>query len=40
MQIDIADVSNHTAGLDGIFIQIYMDVPPGVPGMSKEPEGH
>ena len=30
----------HTAGLDTIFIQIYMDVPPGVPGMSKEPEGH
>ena len=27
----------HTAGLDTIFIQIYMDAPPGV---SKEPEGH
>ena len=26
---------NHTAGLDTIFIQIYMDAPPGVPGVSK-----
>ena len=25
----------HTAGLDTIFIQIYMDVLPGVPGVSK-----
>ena len=25
----------HTAGLDTIFIQIYMDPPPGVPGVSK-----
>ena len=30
----------HTAGSDTIFIQIYMDAPPGVPGMSKELEGH
>ena len=26
---------NHTAGLDTIFVQIYMDVLPGVPGVSK-----
>ena len=26
-----------TAGSDTIFIQIYMDLPPGV---SEEPEGH
>ena len=25
----------HTAGLDTIFVQIYMDVLPGVPGVSK-----
>ena len=25
----------HTAGLDTIFIQIYMDALPGVPGVSK-----
>ena len=25
----------HTAGSDTIFIQIYMDAPPGVPGVSK-----
>ena len=25
----------HTAGSDTIFIQIYMDPPPGVPGVSK-----
>ena len=25
----------HKAGSDTIFIQIYMDVPPGVPGVSK-----
>ena len=30
----------HTAGSDTIFVQIYMDAPPGVPGVSKEPEGH
>ena len=30
----------HTAGLDTIFIQIYMDGPQGVPGVSKEQEGH
>jgi hypothetical protein len=27
--------TNHTAGLDTIFIQIYMYAPPGVPGVSK-----
>ena len=27
---------NHTAGLDTIFVQIYMDAPPGVPGVSKK----
>ena len=26
-------VSKHTAGLDTIFVQIYMDPPPGVPGV-------
>ena len=25
----------HTAGSDTIFFQIYMDAPPGVPGVSK-----
>ena len=25
----------HTAGLDTIFVQIYMDPPPGLPGVSK-----
>ena len=25
----------HTASLDTIFIQIFMDAPPGVPGVSK-----
>ena len=30
----------HTAGSDTIFIQIYMDTLPGVPGVSKELEGH
>ena len=29
------DVPKHTAGLDTIFVQIYMDAPPGVPGVSK-----
>ena len=28
----------HTASLDTIFVQIYMDAPPGVPGVSKNPE--
>ena len=27
---------SHTAGSDTILIQIYMDAPPGVPGMSKK----
>ena len=26
----------HTAGLDTIFVQIYMDALPGVPGVSKK----
>ena len=26
---------NHTAGSDTIFVQIYMDALPGVPGVSK-----
>ena len=30
----------HTAGSDTIFIQTYMDAPPEVTGVSKEPEGH
>ena len=29
------EVLYHTAGLDTIFVQIYMDVLPGVPGVSK-----
>ena len=28
-------IMHHTAGSDTIFIQIYMDAPPGVPGVSK-----
>ena len=35
----LEDDKNHAAGLDTIFIQIYMEGPPGVPGVSKEPEG-
>ena len=26
---------HHTAGSDTIFVQIYMDLPPGAPGVSK-----
>ena len=26
----------HTAGSDTIFVQIYMDPPPGVPGVSND----
>ena len=33
-------IEMHTAGLDTIFVQIYMDAPPGVPGVSKELEGY
>ena len=29
----------HTAGLDTIFVQIYMDPLPGVPGVSKDVPG-
>ena len=29
----------HTAGLDTIFVQIYMDPPPGVTGVSKDAPG-
>ena len=28
-------LQRHTAGSDTIFVQIYMDPPPGVPGVSK-----
>ena len=34
-QIMPATLISHTAGLDTIFVQIYMDAPPGVPGVSK-----
>ena len=29
----------HTAGSDTIFVQIYMDPPPGVPGVSNGAPG-
>ena len=29
----------HTAGSDTIFVQIYMDPPPGVPGVSNDAPG-
>ena len=29
----------HTAGSDTIFVQIYMDPPPEVPGVSKDAPG-
>ncbi len=29
----------HTAGLDTVFVQIYMDPPPGAPGVSKDAPG-
>ena len=29
----------HTAGLDTIFVQIYMNPPPGVPGVSRGAPG-
>ena len=28
-------IVTHTAGLDTLFVQIYMDALPGVPGVSK-----
>ena len=31
----LSDDIIHTAGSDTIFVQIYMDPPPGVPGVSK-----
>ena len=31
----VQDFTPHTAGLDTIFVQIYMDALPGVPGVSK-----
>ena len=34
-----ACILEHTAGLDTIFVQIYMDPPPGVPGVSKDAPG-
>ena len=33
--VRLAVMLRHTAGLDTIFVQIYMDPPPGVPGVSK-----
>ena len=35
----IMDQEEHTAGSDIIFVQIYMDPPPGVPGVSKDAPG-
>ena len=32
-------VLKHTAGSDTIFVQIYMDPPPEVPGVSKDAPG-
>ena len=32
-------VHSHIVGLDTIFVQIYMDPPPGVPGVSKDGPG-
>ena len=31
----LCNTTEHTAGLDTIFVQIYMDALPGVPGVSK-----
>ena len=31
----VGPIGLHTAGSDTIFVQIYMDTPPGVPGVSK-----
>ena len=36
---DFIQGQNHTAGLDTIFVQIYMVPPPGVPGVSKDAPG-
>ena len=36
----ITCIQEHTAGSDTIFVQIYMEAPSEVPGVSKEPEGH
>ena len=36
---DTPGTLGHTAGLDTIFVQIYMDPPPGVPGVSKDAPG-
>ena len=33
------DSQNHTAGSDTTFVQIYMDPPPEVPGVSKDAPG-
>ena len=30
---------HHRAGSDTILVQIYMDAPPGVPGVSKDAPG-
>ena len=37
-KIALAEVG-HTAGSDNIFVQIYMDPPPGAPGVSKDAPG-
>ena len=34
-QLKLFSSTFHTASSDTIFIQIYMDAPPGVPGVSK-----
>ena len=34
-EFDIFGFHKHTAGSDTIFVQIYMDALPGVPGVSK-----
>ena len=33
--LTISIIIYHTAGSDTIFVQIYMDAPTGVPGVSK-----
>ena len=34
-KVELSSFLSHTAGSDIIFVQIYMDPPPGVPGVSK-----
>ena len=33
--LSLVQIPVHTAGSDTIFVQIYMDTLPGVPGVSK-----